>query len=90
MLTSRATTATILNRLDTDPSNELVALPVNVIDVSGLITQGCLAREGNLARGSSEFSVTGRGGLPPNPSETVRSETALVDCRNSRSRRKSC
>lgn len=32
-----------------------------------------------MARGGSEFIVSGRGGLPPNPAEATRSDTALVD-----------
>jgi filamentous hemagglutinin family protein len=68
-----------INRPDIDPSAELVTLPPELVDVSGLIAQGCSADGGNMARGSSEFIATGRGGLPPNPSEAVRSETALAD-----------
>jgi filamentous hemagglutinin family protein len=68
-----------INRPEADPSAELVVLPTELVDVSGLIAQGCSADGGNMARGSSEFFATGRGGLPPNPSEALRSETALAD-----------
>jgi len=68
-----------INRPEADPSAELVVLPTDIVDVSGLIAQGCSANGGNMARGLGEFIVTGRGGLPPNPSEALRSETALAD-----------
>lgn len=68
-----------INRPDIDPSAELVTLPVELVDVSGLIAQGCSANGGHIARGSSEFIATGRGGMPPTPSEALRSETALAD-----------
>lgn len=66
-------------RPDIDPSSGLVALPTELVDVTGLIAQGCPTGEGNVARGSSEFIVTGRGGLPPNPEEALRSDPALAD-----------
>lgn len=68
-----------INRPDIDPSNELVTLPAQVIDISKLIAQGCSTTKGNLARETGEFVVTGRGGLPPNPAEATRSDTVLAD-----------
>jgi filamentous hemagglutinin family protein len=68
-----------INRPEADPSAELVVFPTDIVDVSGLITQGCSADGGNMARGSSEFIATGRGGMPPAPTEALRSETALAD-----------
>lgn len=67
-----------INRPDIDPSAELVVLPAQIIDISGLVAQGCGAG-GNLAKGTSELVVTGRGGLPPTPTEATRSDTTLVD-----------
>lgn len=61
---------------DVDPSRGLVTLPERVVDVTGLIAQGCEA-DGDLE--SSQFIVTGRGGLPPNPVGTISSETVLAD-----------
>ena len=61
---------------DVDPTRGLVTLPEGIVDVTGLIAQGCSAG-GELA--SSEFIVTGRGGLPPNPGGTLSSETVLPD-----------
>lgn len=60
---------------DTNPSKELAIVP-EVVDVTGLIAQGCGAGDG-LA--SSKFTVTGRGGVPSSPSETLESDTVLAD-----------
>ena len=62
---------------DIDPAQGLIELPVNLTDQSNQIDQRCLADSG---QGQSAFVVTGRGGVPPSPSEVVRSETSgLVD-----------
>mgnify|MGYP002777915250 CR=1 FL=1 len=66
-----------IRRPDVDPSAELVILPADVVDVSGLVAQGCSA--GGVASGESSFAITGRGGLPPTPAEATRSESILVD-----------
>ena len=68
-----------INRPDVDPSNEIAILPAEIIDVSGLIAQGCSAGGEAIARDLSEFIITGRGGLPPTPTEALRGDTALVD-----------
>ena len=44
--------------------------------MTALVAQGCAAG-GDIA--SSEFIVTGRGGLPPNPDGTLSGETILPD-----------
>ncbi len=69
----------IINRPDVDPSQGLVNLPEEVVDVTGLVAQGCSADGGKADRGASEFTVTGRGGLPPTPRETLSSDTILED-----------
>ncbi|MGI2909406.1 filamentous hemagglutinin N-terminal domain-containing protein [Tolypothrix sp. VBCCA 56010] len=59
---------------EVDLSSGLVELPVNVSDRSNLIAQGCPANQGNT------FTIIGRGGLPPLPTEALRSnQTATVD-----------
>ncbi len=68
-----------INTPDVDPSRGLVNLPEEVVDVSGLVAQGCSAGGGKADRGSSEFIVTGRGGLPPTPRETFSSNNVLED-----------
>lgn len=62
---------------DVNPSKGLVTLPQEVVDVTGLVAQGCLAARNQAS--SSSFVITGRGGLPPNPSGTIASETVLAD-----------
>jgi large exoprotein involved in heme utilization and adhesion len=54
-----------INRPEAEPSSGLVNLPTELVDVSRLIAQGCAAGGGNVARESSQFVATGRGGLPP-------------------------
>ena len=66
-----------INKLDIDPSRGLINLPSRVVDVSTLIAQGCSAVEPT----ASQFVVTGRGGLPPNPSEALSSDTVWTDLR---------
>ncbi len=68
-----------INRPETDPSRGLVNLPEQVVDVTGLIAQGCSVDGGKADKGSSEFTVTGHGGLPPTPRETLNSDTVLED-----------
>ncbi|MBE9018570.1 filamentous hemagglutinin N-terminal domain-containing protein [Chroococcidiopsidales cyanobacterium LEGE 13417] len=68
-----------IRRPDVDPTAELVILPANVVNVSELVTQGCAADGSNLAHGQGQFTIAGRGGLPPTPAEATRSDTPLVD-----------
>lgn len=63
---------------DVDPSRGLVNLPAEVVDVSGLIAQGCGAPQ---RQEQSEFIVTGRGGLSSSPSEPLSSDTIWSDLR---------
>jgi filamentous hemagglutinin family protein len=64
---------------DVDPSRGLVGLPTDVVDASGLIASGCGTPQ---IAARSEFIVTGRGGLPPTPSETLSSDTVWTDLRS--------
>ena len=65
-----------INTPDVDPSRGLITLPAELVDASGLIAQGCGA---GGTQGQSEFIVTGRGGLPPNPSDTINSDAVWID-----------
>ncbi len=65
-----------INTPDVDPSVGLVALPMELVDASGLIASGC------AAVGENKFIVTGRGGLPPSPSDTLSSDTIWTDLRS--------
>jgi large exoprotein involved in heme utilization and adhesion len=65
-----------LNTPDVDPSQGLVSLPVELVDASNSIATGC------AAGGENEFIITGRGGLPPSPSDTLSSDTVWSDLRS--------
>jgi filamentous hemagglutinin family protein len=58
-----------------EPSRGLVELPENLTDSSNQIAQGCSASRGN------SFVVTGRGGLPADPNETLLGSTVWRDLR---------
>jgi large exoprotein involved in heme utilization and adhesion len=64
--------------LDRDPSRGLANLPTEVVDASNQIGQTCPAG-GKVAQ--NEFTVTGRGGLPDNPSETLSNDAVWTDLR---------
>lgn len=68
-----------INTPDVDPTRLLVDLPTQPVNVTGLIAQGCPAGGGKVA---SQFVVTGRGGLPDNPSQTLSSDTVWSDLRS--------
>ena len=63
------------NTPDVDPVQGLATLPAELVEASGLIASGC------AAVGENEFTVTGRGGLPENPSDTLSSDTVWSDSR---------
>ena len=61
--------------LKLDPSNALTKLPENVTDSSDRIVTDCGANEKN------SFVITGRGGLPEDPTGTLRGRTIWRDLR---------
>jgi filamentous hemagglutinin family protein len=65
-----------INNPDVDPTQGLVALPAELVDASNQIAQGCAAGEGPTA---SEFIITGRGGIPPNPNEPLSGEAVMTE-----------
>ncbi len=62
-----------LNTPDVDPSRGLIALTDIPVDPTRLVAQGCPADK------TSRFSITGRGGLPPNPSEALGTDGVVVN-----------
>ena len=68
-----------INRLAVDPSQGLNSLPTDLVDPTGQIDRRCQA--GSSAN-ESKFTVTGRGGLPPNPNEALGEENLLEDLGN--------
>ncbi len=61
---------------DVDPSKGLTELPSNLSNSSQQIVAGCPAERGN------RFVVTGRGGIPDNPSQYLRGRAVWQDSRN--------
>jgi filamentous hemagglutinin family protein len=59
-----------------DPTQGLTALPAALSDPSGLITAACPS---GGSQQSNQFIVTGRGGLPPIPSEALNPDAIQVD-----------
>lgn len=70
---SGSTGEILLNR-ELDPNRGLVELPETIVDPNSLIAQNACQRGTQ-----SEFSVTGRGGLPPSLNEDLSSEATQVD-----------
>ncbi|WP_190509527.1 two-partner secretion domain-containing protein [Oscillatoria sp. FACHB-1407] len=68
-----------ITTLDVDPNRGLVELPTGVVDASRLIAQDCSTRGTSVAQSRGEFLITGRGGLPPSPTDPLLSDTILVD-----------
>ncbi|MDT9187130.1 S-layer family protein [Limnospira fusiformis KN01] len=66
-----------INNPDADPSQGLFELPTRPIDASRLVILSCLPGSDN-----NQFIVTGRGGLPPNPTTIHTGETPLEDLGN--------
>jgi filamentous hemagglutinin family protein len=64
----------------TDPNanrtSGIVQLPETVTDPTELVASSCTANRENV------FAVTGKGGLPEDPSQTLRGETYWVDMRS--------
>ncbi|AUT00547.1 filamentous hemagglutinin [Nostoc sp. CENA543] len=65
-----------VNNVGVDPNSSLVELPANVTDQSQQITSGCSNTSG------SSFIATGRGGIPKNPTQELRSDRPWSDIRN--------
>jgi large exoprotein involved in heme utilization and adhesion len=66
-------------QLRIDPSQGLTNLPTQPVDASNQITHACAAGSGKLGR--NELIATGRGGLPPNPTEALDVDTVWSDFR---------
>ncbi|WP_292856396.1 filamentous hemagglutinin N-terminal domain-containing protein [Nostoc sp. LPT] len=63
-----------LNTPDVDPSSGLVNLPTIAADTE--VAQTC---EAGRSLAKSSFTITGRGGLPPNPGEALNTDAVQVD-----------
>ncbi|MDX2216286.1 MAG: filamentous hemagglutinin N-terminal domain-containing protein [Oculatellaceae cyanobacterium bins.114] len=67
----------IIQTPDTDPLRGVTNLPSDIVDASRLIAQGCSA-DGAIAGSQGSLVVTGRGGLPPSPTEQLRTDAYVV------------
>ena len=64
-----------INTPDVDPTRGLINLPTQPVDTK--VVQAC---ESRTAQNQSSFTITGRGGLPPNPrTEPLSSDGVQVD-----------
>jgi len=63
----------VINNPAVNPTTGLVELPERVNDPTGQIQVGCAATQGN------SFTVTGRGGLPENPTHELEERTIWKD-----------
>ena len=63
-----------INTPDIDPNRGLIQLPTQPIETE--VAQACTP---GSSQAQSEFFITGRGGLPPNPNETLSSDAIAVD-----------
>ncbi len=63
-----------------DPNNDAISVTVEPVDLTELIATGCGA-SGSVGSepSTSKFIITGRGGLPPTPTEALRSDLVLAD-----------
>ncbi|MGI2909387.1 hypothetical protein [Tolypothrix sp. VBCCA 56010] len=67
-----------INTPDIDPSRGLIALPAVVVNSPGLIASNCNAF---IGKKGSEFTITGRGGLPLSPDDFLSSDVVWSDTR---------
>ncbi len=59
-----------------DPSRGLSQLPVNLVDPSNKIDRQCSAK---ASQRSSSFTITGTGGIPASPIETLQQQSSLME-----------
>ncbi len=66
-----------INSIESDPSSGTIALPANTTDPNDQVVAGCSDTS------ASQFVATGRGGLPPNPTNVLSSNRLWSDTRAS-------
>jgi filamentous hemagglutinin family protein len=64
-----------VNGPDVDPSRGLAQLPTNFVDASSQIDRRCTSG----ATQRSSLTITGRGGLPPNPNDVLQAESVITN-----------
>jgi filamentous hemagglutinin family protein len=68
--------AVAVNTIGVDPNSGLITLPVDIVDPSQKIAAGCTSSQ------TGRFVVTGRGGMPVNPSHTTLADRPWQDLRD--------
>ncbi len=61
---------------DVDPSRGLSQLPVSLVDPANKIDRQCSAKS---SQRSSSFTITGTGGIPASPIETLQQQSSLME-----------
>ena len=61
-----------------DPNRGLLRLSTGLVNIPGLVASNCNAF---IGKKGSEFTVTGRGGLPPSPDDFLSSDVVWTDSR---------
>ena len=68
----------VIEAPDIDSNQSPEPLPENIVDASRLIAQGC-SSGGAIAQEIGSLIVTGRGGIPTNPTDALSSRQVLLD-----------
>lgn len=71
-----------VNTPDLQPTQGLIALPMEMLNIANLVFEEC-----GIGTSQSEFIVTGRGGLPPNPTDPFNGDRILADLGTGQSNR---
>ncbi|MEM1256353.1 MAG: hypothetical protein AAGI69_28280, partial [Cyanobacteria bacterium P01_H01_bin.21] len=67
----------VLNTLNIDPTRGLGELPLEIVDASDLVAEGCVGSDRSGVDQQGEFRRTGRGGISPNPTGVLTDESLL-------------
>ena len=67
---------------DLQPTQGLIAIPMEMLNIANLVFEEC-----GIGTSQSEFIVTGRGGLPPNPTDPFNGDRILEDLGTGQSNR---
>ena len=72
----------ILNTPEIDPASGLVELPVSPIDAEAELANNPCALKDDKIAGGSEFTIVGKGGLPPSADDHLFNAYRVVDWAN--------
>ncbi|MDJ0708423.1 MAG: hypothetical protein QNJ46_34570 [Leptolyngbyaceae cyanobacterium MO_188.B28] len=69
----------VLATLGIDPSRGLSELPIDVVDVAGLVATGCLGGNRSGVEDQGEYTVTDRGGIAQSPTDLLFPEGGVAN-----------